>query len=263
MHIFLHRGVIVALAAAGLVSVPLPAQQEPKEPIDIGESEEVEVRLVLLDAIVTDAQGRTVPDLTIDDFEILIGGQRVPPDTLDVDCPGGAMGAPSAVNRPRQRGTPPAHDAPRSIVLAFDYQHLGSLDRVAVLESASEMVQHGGATNEQIMVAALTGGLRVEQPFTQDRDAVVQALHDMEYDVTLFAQSFPHVNDLGFFQGLETLMTLMERIPGPKGIVFYSNVPGSAQQYDLHYAKIAALAAASRTVIYPVWATGMSIPRYG
>jgi VWFA-related protein len=258
MPIFLHRAVIV-----GLMSLAALAQQEPREPIDVGESEEVEVRLVLLDAIVTDAKGRTVPDLTIDDFEILIGGRRVPPDTLDVGCPGGTMGAPPAVKRPRQRGAPPAHDAPRSIVLAFDYPHLGFLDRATVLESAREMVQYGGATNEQIMVVTLTGGLRVEQPFTQNRDEVVEVLRDMEYDVTLYGQGFPHVNDLGFFDGLEALMTLMERVPGPKGMVLYSNIPGSAQEYDWHYQKIAALAAASRTVIYPVWATGMSIPRFG
>ena len=53
-------------------------------------SEEVAVRLVLVETLVMDGDRRTVPDLPREDFELKVNGESVPIDTFDVYCPIGA-----------------------------------------------------------------------------------------------------------------------------------------------------------------------------
>jgi hypothetical protein len=49
--------------------------------------------------------------------------------------------------------------------------------------------------DEELMVVALTGGLRVEQPFTKDRGVVVDTLRRMEHDISLWNGNFGHLTE--------------------------------------------------------------------
>jgi len=244
--------VLILSSATSALAADTPKKSEYRE--------DVEVRLVIVDVFVVDRHGRTVPDLTIEDFEVTVDGKLIELDTLDVLCPGGAMEDVVSVRRPSRRETPPAPEAERKILLAVDYMHIRDIDRARVLEDAQEMVRHGCSPGEQIMVAAITGGVRVEQPFTTDRDQVVEALHRMEYDITLWEPRFEHLTDFGFFYAVEALLNLMEQESGPKALVLFSNLPGDSSAYDNQYADLAALAATSRTAIYPVHAAGLRPP---
>jgi len=234
--------------------------QEQQKPLDLDQREDVEVRLVLIDALVVDKDGRTVPDLTIDDFEIAVDSELRPIDTLDVNCDAGQADDPRGVKRPRLRGAPVAPDAERSIVLALDYLHLTQFERVDVLEQAKEMVRHGATAKDQIMIVALNGGLRVEQSFTPDHQQVLKVLDRMEYDITLWQPSFQHLTEEPFFFGLQALMDILEQVPGSKAMVLFSNSPANATENDLRFATLAATASASRCAIYPVAASGLRTP---
>ena len=236
------------------------AAQEQQAPLDLDQHEDVEVRLVLIDALVVDKDGRTVPDLTIDDFEVAVDSELRPIDTLDVSCDAGRAEDPRGVKRPRLRGAPTAPDAERSIDLALDYLHLSQFERVDVLEQAKEMVSHGATAKDQIMIVALNGGLRVEQSFTSDHQQVLRVLDRMEYDITLWQPSFQHLTEESFFFGLQALMDILEQVPGSKAMVLFSNSPASASENDLHFANLAATASASRCAIYPVAASGLGTP---
>jgi hypothetical protein len=82
----------------------------------------------------------------------------------------------------------------------------------------------------------------------------------MEYDITLWEPEFEHLMDYGFFYAVETLLNLMEQVPGPKALVLFSNIPSGSVEYDNEFANIASLATASRTAIYPVHALGLQPP---
>jgi hypothetical protein len=112
--------------------------------------------------------------------------------------------------------------------------------------------------DEEIMVAALTGSLRVEQPFTRDRGEVVDALRRMEYDVSLYAGHFAHVNERPLFEGLEALFTVLRDVPGPKAVVLVTAGAGpQVLPENANFDRAAALASDARVSFYPVDVLGM------
>ena len=229
------------------------------DPLDIGRQEQIAVRLVLIDVVVLDRQDRTVPDLTIHDFEIIVDGKRRPIDTLDLACEEGAVDDARRVSHPGKRAQLGSGSG-RQIVLAVDYLHLSHSQRAAVLDEAKRIVRHAAAPDDSIMVAALNGGLRIEQAFTTDHDRAFDALHRMEYDISLWQPSYRHLNELPFFQGMDALFRVLESVPGSKAMVLFSNNRNGGTRDDLQFAKLAAASASSRCSIYPVFASGMQPP---
>lgn len=227
------------------------AQQD--DPLDSDVTEKVDVRLVLVDAIVVDKRGRTVPDLTAEDFLLSVNGKAVPVDTLDVSCAEGALDDPIGRMNPGKRK--PLAEAERLIVIVVDYLHLVQFQRADVLEQAQRMVRLNAGPGDQVMVVALTGGLRIEQPFTDDMAEVEASLKRMEYDISLWAPAFAHMTEKALFRSLEALMDLLERYEAPKALVMYSTAERGGT--DLQYENLAAAATASRSSFYPVDAAGM------
>ncbi len=214
---------------------------------------------MILDAIVVDRDGRTVPGLTLEDFEVVNkGGRRVPVDTLDVNCDAGSAEDPIGVRLAEDRRPPVAAANGRKIVLAMDYLHLPQQLRPDVLEQAQAMVESGASPGDEFMVAALNGGLRIEQAFTSDTEKVVRTLRRMQYDITLWEPSFVHLNERGFVEGTTMLFEVLDAVPGPKAVVLYSTM--ADVPLDNEFAQIAGIAAASRCSIYPVDADGLRPP---
>ncbi len=97
------------LRAVAVLSVLLPAlaslapalaqEETPAEPLDIDQTEKVEVRMILLDVYVLDRAGRTAPGLTAEDFVVKLDGRKVKVATLDADCPIGVAADPGAGDR--------------------------------------------------------------------------------------------------------------------------------------------------------------------
>jgi VWFA-related protein len=242
---WLGVGGVLAQEAAGLRD-PLAAQLE----------EEVRVRLVLVDTVVVDRDGRTVGDLARDDFELTVDTRSVEIDTLDVACEAGGMDAPGGVRSPRQREALPGEG--RKLVVAVDYQHLGPMQRVDVLEQIRELVEHDAVAGDEVMVAALTGGLRVEQAFTADRRELGESLRRMEYDMSLWQPSFSHTTEEGFFQSMIALFNVLETIEGPKAMVLYSSMQKGGM--DSEYEGLATYANSARCPVYTVQAEGLTTP---
>ena len=112
------------------------------------------------------------------------------------------------------------------------------------------------------MAAALTGGLRVEQSFTSDQAQIPAALRRMQYDPSLFAGNFSHMSEDGFVRGMTSLFDVAATIPRPKAILLYSTMRDVP--LDEQFRKLAATAAASRSVVYPIDVRGLdseSVPR--
>jgi VWFA-related protein len=216
------------------------------EPAASDVEERVEVRLVMIETVALDAEGNTVPDMTRDDFQLTVDGIITEIDTFDVLCEAGP------------RGEAPV--APRGIVLVFDYYYLVMGDRGRTLETAREMIQTGIGPNERIMVAALAGGLRIEQRFTDDPAEVAEALERMEYDSSLFARDLSAATGSEYFKDLATLMDVLAQYDGPKAVVLFSPVLSRSDVYVAQFDDIAERAASARAAFYPAYARWMQTP---
>jgi VWFA-related protein len=267
-----------SLVAAAPFAVALSMAQDdagiPQEPLEVGVTEQVRVGLVLLETLVLDGRGRTVPGLTRDDFILKVNGNRVPIDVLDVDCPAGAVDDVRDADWARGEGRPSAvmPELGRRIVLAFDYYHLNMTRRADVLGQAQAMIAHDKAPGDEVMIVALANGLRIEQRFTADAETLVEALRRMEYDSTLYAMDFGSlVDDRSLFDNLATLADVLANYDGTKAVILFSQLVSRAYPsrprgrtislpsvWDLWFENVAARAAAARTVIYPVDASGLN-----
>jgi hypothetical protein len=96
--------------------VAVLAQEEPIE-------EEVEVNLVLIDALVLDKKGNTVPGLTKEDFRLSVQGRTQEVDTFDASCPAEPVADPLALGPGDTRGAGPMPAQKRRIALVLDYYH--------------------------------------------------------------------------------------------------------------------------------------------
>lgn len=258
-----------ALAQLGWVfaaCLPLAAASadDATPPLETGLTADVEVKLVTIDVVAVDSEGRTIADLTKDDFRLYVNGKETPVDTLDVFCDGGATDDPVA-KRIGAWPTPTNLDnGLRRVVLAFDYLHGGGVLTVQALQQYREVLESKPEiSDEEIMVVAMTNGVRIEQPFTRDRRAVVEALRRMEHDITLWNGNFSHLTDYPWFSGLNALVTVLAGVPGPKAVVFVSAGPGPENTYEPDFRKLAARAGNSQVSFYTVDSRGLGggVPR--
>src|SRR5262245_60178274 len=173
----------------GIGFAALVAAAATAQPVDTGLQEQVQVTVLQLDVFVTDKDGRTVPDLKIEDFSLRIAGRPVPITALDVLCPGGAADDPLPVRGETTPLPPPGTSGlGQRLVFAFDYTFLGITERPQVLAAAERMLTEGKAADEEVMIVALAGEVRIEQRFTKDIRLLKLALQRMGHDVTLWAR---------------------------------------------------------------------------
>ena len=255
-------GLAAVLATTTLWAADIPLEtapppeidREPTGPLQIDLVEEENVRLIVLDVLVLDSKDRTVPDLKLDDFGIVIDGKPVTPDTLDVRCDE-VVDDPKGVNHAEDRGGSAPEGTGGKVVLAFDYLHLQRHQRVEALDRDKEMVRYGEVEGEEIMLAALNGGLRIEQTFNSDREQVRGSLKRMQHDITLWQPAFFHLNETGWVGGITALLDVLGTVPGPKKVVFFSSM--GDVPLDIEFRRIAALAATTRCAFYPVDVRGL------
>lgn len=264
-----HRKTVATLLA-GLTTLGARAQAPDTVPLPTEMEESIEVRLVTIDVVALDAADRTVADLGKDDFELSVDGKPVGIDTLDVFCTGGPEADPKSLRVGGWSTPQDLEQGKRRIVLAFDYLHLPTtpcpdggpcLYHTRSLENFQDVIaSKSDIRDEQIMVVSLTGGLRVEQPFTTDREAVVDSLHRMEHDVSLWNGTFSHLTEEPLFRSLNALVNVLRTYPGPKAVVFISAGPGPGNRYDLDYESLAAAASDAQVSFYTVDCAGMDMP---
>lgn len=222
------------LRLLGLIGTAIAAIQPVPRPSAL--VEHVEVRLVMLDVLVFDGKGNPVPGLRAEDFDVEVDRRPVPLVSLDDACH-------NEIQKP-------------NIILAFDYQHLDKAQRGRILDDVRGAFERGAGGPAAVMVVALTGGLRVEQPFTKDRRRVQTALARMQNDVELWAGNFSHRNEDGFVRGLTSLFDVAGTFSGPTAVILYSGM--RAVPLEEQFRELAAQASAARCAVYPVSVLGLS-----
>jgi VWFA-related protein len=133
------------LTALLLSLIPLLARAQERPPTF---TEEVEVRVMDLDVVVTDKAGRPVTDLTRDDFTVRLGGRTVPLDYFarvdegTIHAPDLATASPDQVLAEYRRGTEAY--VPRHFLIYVDLGHLAPDARKRGLEALRDLVTRMG-----------------------------------------------------------------------------------------------------------------------
>jgi VWFA-related protein len=212
--------------------------------------EQVKVRLMLIDVLVADEAGHPVRGLTQKDFQMTVRRTVKPIDTLDEICAAEGKKIPGL--------------APRTVLL-FDYYRLKWPDRKKVVELAAEMLRQHKRPDEQVMIAALTDTLRVEQRFTADLEPLLDTLERMEYDATLATHKFDHLSGKQYFGNMATLFDVLAAYDGSKAVIMYSATITAPGATDALFRDLTTRAAIGRSVVYPAGLRGLKTgtPRSG
>jgi VWFA-related protein len=243
------RTVVVATVMAMLAAITLvPAQESGSG------SEET----ILIDLLALDDDGRTLTELSPDQLQLTIDLEIQNIDSLELGCPDGALDEIAEIEGEWTRAAAP--DLPRKIVFLFDYIHLSQRDRNRVLNYAQKMVEKGKTPQEEILVAAISHSLRIEQRFTADAAKAVEAMERMQFDNSLFAVDHRATGGQVFFDALSTLMDVLAQYEGTKAVVLFSAAQSRGDVFRIWFDDVAQRAAPARVAIYPAYTSWLERP---
>ena len=174
---------LIFVVAAALVATAVADDEDQPEKQPVGETtfaDEVEVTVANLDVFVRDREGRPVEGLTAADFRILQDGIEMgvsnfaafSPETREAGSGAGETGAASPMTATALSRSEPAY-----VVLHIDNENLHAIDRKRVLTQVRDFVEETLVSGVQMMVVSSRRSLEIRQPFTDDSNAVIGALH--------------------------------------------------------------------------------------
>jgi VWFA-related protein len=163
------------------LSSSLSAQQAP-DPTPPVINESIDVRVMNMETVVTDPQGKRVRGLTAADFRLLVDGREVPVDYFTEVADGvSAAAAPAAPESPVNPAAPAAPApvqgaAGRSILIFVDLDLSVKTQLAQVLRGLDKQLDRLGTEDRVAVVAFGQGKLIVLSDWTGDRKAVHAAL---------------------------------------------------------------------------------------
>lgn len=173
------RRVAIPLA---FLAVTLFAQERQPDPFF---SETIEVRIINVDAIVTDRSGKPVRGLTKDDFEVFENGNRQE-ITNFAELAGTASsvttGTAGAAPRAEVAAPPmPQQDVrSRKIIIFLDNASLRIFTRNKVFDSMKAFVRRTVRPGDEVMIVAWNPPLDIGVPFTGDVEAIIATIEAMK-----------------------------------------------------------------------------------
>jgi VWFA-related protein len=173
--------VISIVLAAALTAGPLTAQQQNQPASELPKlTENIDVRVIGIDVVVTDKKGKTVTGLTKDDFQIFENGlEKTISNFYEIE--GKAATQVVTVPVPGVAATPvPKRDIDeqlrRRIILYIDNLSLAPFNRNRVFKQMKDFVKDVMRPGDEAMVATYNRSLKVRVPFTRDPVQIQQTL---------------------------------------------------------------------------------------
>lgn len=166
--------IVLLVSALALLALAAGAQPEGEGEVHGIFTDSVDVRLVNVDVVVTDAAGLPVEGLERDDFRLFEDGEEVEISHFAAVTEQGRR-----VGRPAGAGEPEGEPPPVHLVVLVDDAHLTATGRGAVLERLREDVDRWMIPGARVMVVHKVATPRIVQRFTADRRAVEEALAEV------------------------------------------------------------------------------------
>ena len=141
-------------------------------------TETIEVRVINVDVIVTGRDGRPVPGLTKEDFELYEDG-KLQPITNFLEMRGEEPKATKPA--PAQPAAPQAEERPadiraRHVVIFLDTTSIHPFTRDRVFKPLETFLQRTMRAGDHVMLISWNPGLKVELPFTNDTGEAAKTL---------------------------------------------------------------------------------------
>ena len=173
----------LALALALAAAVPLAAQRT-KEPELPRLVENIDVRVINVDVVVTDRRGNPVTGLKKEDFEILENGVSKPiTNFYEVEGSRPKLEtAEPALPEPEPEKTAPAkreaipENLKRRIIFYVDNLSLAPFNRNRVFTNMKEFAKQVMRPGDEAMVATYNRSMKVRVPFTRDPEQIISIL---------------------------------------------------------------------------------------
>ena len=170
------------LLITALTAGPLAAQQKNPQTADLPKlTENIDVRVIGVDVVVTDKKGNPVTGLTKDDFQIFENGLEKPisnfyevegktaSQVVTVPTPGAPAAAPPAKEEINEQ-------LRRRIIIYVDNLSLAPFNRNRVFKQMKDFVKDAMRPGDEAMVATYNRSLKVRAPFTRDPIQIQQTL---------------------------------------------------------------------------------------
>ncbi|HKO54779.1 MAG TPA: VWA domain-containing protein [Thermoanaerobaculia bacterium] len=160
------------------LAVALFAQERQPDPFF---SETIEVRIINVDAIVTDGSGKPVRGLTRDDFEVFENGHRQE-ITNFAEMMGTTTTVRGATTKTAEAVAAPLQQDVRSrkIVIFLDNASLRIFTRNKVFDSMKAFVRQTVRPGDEVMIVAWNPPLDIGVPFTGDVEAIIATIEAMK-----------------------------------------------------------------------------------
>ncbi len=167
--------VALVVPAVVLVAAFPGAAQESATPTPF--SERVDVEVVNVDVVVTDATGARVTDLAKEDFQLEVDGKPVPIDYFAPPAQRRPAAAASAVAPPE---VPPVDLTRANLFVFVDQSALEWRTSGRILDEIQAFVLPRAGGSENIMIVAFAENLRILSPPTADRQRIEEAFVELE-----------------------------------------------------------------------------------
>jgi VWFA-related protein len=185
--LFIKRGAdlcfnLLMSSAVFLAALPIHSQdkKEPRKSPDQDEVIRVTSNLVNLDVMVKDKKGKAITDLKQEDFVLSENGVRQNIEFFDSTLVGGNQPRPAgSVSVSTGPGEP--NKLPRNIIsLVLDGQSTDGPNLKHVRDGMTKYISERISDSDSVALFAISGGLQLLQPFTQDKAKLIAAVAKSE-----------------------------------------------------------------------------------
>ncbi|MCU1267818.1 MAG: Acidobact VWFA-related Acidobacterial [Acidobacteria bacterium] len=215
---------LLVTLAIFLAAIPVQSQdkKEPRKSADEEDVIKVSSHLVNVDVMVKDKRGKAITDLKAEDFVLSENGVRQNIEFFDSTLASGndnvRPGTVSVSTGPR-----PPTGLPRNIIaLVLDGQSTEGANLKHVRDGMTEYIREHISDTDSVALFAISGGLQLLQPFTQDKAKLISAVEQ--------AESISSGSKTSEQRSInETIATLRDKLAtGPTGAAVTTPAGGSA-----------------------------------
>ena len=171
---------VLLISAVCLTAIPALSQekQTPDKNDDPADVIKITANLVNVDVMVKDRKGRAITDLKAEDFVLSENGVQQTIEFFDSTLTSGAEPFTGTVI---STGPRPPHNVPRNIIaLVLDGQSTEGANLKHVREGMTKYIRDHITTNDSVALFAISGGLQLLQPFTQDKAKLITAIENAD-----------------------------------------------------------------------------------
>jgi VWFA-related protein len=173
----------LVMSASFLAAIPLHSQNkgQPNSSPNQDDVIRITANLVNVDVMVKDRKGRPITDLKAEDFIVSENGVRQKIEFFDSTLTGGNNGQPPAsisLSKEAAAKEPAGPNSlPRNIIsLVLDGQSTEGANLKHVREGMTKYIRERINDNDSVALFAISGGLQLLQPFTQDKAKLIAAV---------------------------------------------------------------------------------------